>query len=191
MHGGGPEINKEAQKAHIIPKFVRGLRYTDKKTMQIVKKVCKGINKEISDMLKKEKCKAKDVRLGLIKTKIKDKELGLVGEILQINGKKILTAIKKGFIPVVSPIGFDGINHNNINADTVATKIAEAVKAGTNRGEHLSRTEPGSGIRNDFRGPGAGSSVVSRLSDGPRKQTGPQPPFLLPSAWRSRKTHCL
>jgi len=129
VHGGGPEITKEAQKAHIIPKFMKGLRYTCKNTMEVVKKVCKNINKEIVDSLQQEKCKAKNLTTGLIKTKIKSKKLGFVGVVTSIDHKKILKTIKQGFIPVISPIGFDGKNYNNINADTVATKIAESIEA--------------------------------------------------------------
>lgn len=129
VHGGGPEISKEMKKADIKPKFINGLRYTDKKTMGIVKKVCIKINKEIVDMLKNEKCKAKNLTDNLIKTKIKDKKLGLVGTITKVDKNKISKEIKNGIIPVISPIGYNGKNYNNINADTVATKIAEAVKA--------------------------------------------------------------
>lgn len=129
VHGGGPNINKEMQKAHIKPLFVNGLRYTDDKTMDIVKKVSVEINKEIVGLLKDEKCDAEDITPGLIKTKINDKELGFVGEIVEVDKNKIIDKIKNGIIPVISPYGHDGENYNNINADTVATKIAEAVNA--------------------------------------------------------------
>ena len=129
VHGGGPNISKEMQKAKLKPKFINGLRYTDKKTMEIVKKVSFKINKEIEEMLENEKCKAENLTKGLIKTKIKDKKLGLVGNIVKVDKKKLLKKIKEGIIPVISPVGYDGKNYNNINADTVATKVAEAVKA--------------------------------------------------------------
>jgi len=129
VHGGGPEISKEMQKANLKPKFVNGLRYTDKKTMEIVRKVSIKINKEIQDMLKNEKCKAENLTIGLLKTKIKNKDLGLVGEIIKVDKNKLLQKIKQGIIPIVSPVGHYGKNYTNINADTVATKIAEAVKA--------------------------------------------------------------
>src|SRR3989338_7375941 len=50
VHWGGPNISKEMQKAKIKPVFINGLRYTDKKTMEIVKKVSYDINKEIEEM---------------------------------------------------------------------------------------------------------------------------------------------
>jgi len=129
VHGGGPEISKEMQKAHIKPRFVNGLRYTDKKTMEIVKKISYEINKEIVGLFGNEKCAAKTIDSRLIKTKIKDENLGLVGEIIEIDKENILRKIKKGIIPVISPVGYDGKDYNNINADTVATKTAEVVSA--------------------------------------------------------------
>jgi len=129
VHGGGPTISKEMQKAQIKPVFVNGLRYTDEKTMDIVRKVSLEINNEIISMLENEKCKAENLTNGLMKTKIKNPELGLVGEIIDVDNKKLLEAIKLDVIPVISPIGHDGKNYNNINADTVAAKIAEAVNA--------------------------------------------------------------
>lgn len=129
VHGGGPEINKEMQKANLKPKFVNGLRYTDKETMEIVKKVSYKINNEIQGMLKSQKCRAENLTDGLLKTKIKDKKLGLVGDIIKVGKSKLLNAVKKEIIPVISPVGHDGKNYNNINADTVATKVAEAIKA--------------------------------------------------------------
>lgn len=129
VHGGGPEINKEMQKAKLKPKFVNGLRYTDKKIMYIVRKVSFKINKEIGLLLNAEKCKADNLTNGLMKTRIKDKNLGLVGKIVKVDKKKIMKKIKGGIIPIISPVGHDGKNYNNINADTVATKVAEAVKA--------------------------------------------------------------
>ena len=129
VHGGGPKISKEMQKAHIKPKFVNGLRYTDDKTMNIVKKVSVEINGEIVQMLKIAGCKAEDVTSGLITSKVKDKKLGLVGEIVKVDKSKVLEKIKKGIIPVISPVGYDGSNYNNINADTVATKVAETIGA--------------------------------------------------------------
>lgn len=129
VHGGGPEINKEMQKANLKPKFVNGLRYTDKKTMGIVNRVSLKINKKIAGMFKKEKCKAEKVNPKIIKTEIKDINLGLVGEIVKVDKNKILEKLKKGIIPIISPLGYDGKNYNNINADTVATKVAEAINA--------------------------------------------------------------
>jgi acetylglutamate kinase len=129
VHGGGPKISKEMQKEHIIPQFVNGLRYTDKKTMEIVNKVSKELNDEICLMLGNEHCKAENITKKLIKSKVKNPDLGLVGEISSIDKEKLMKKIKSGIIPVISPIGGDKDNLHNINADTVATKIAEIVKA--------------------------------------------------------------
>ncbi|MDD5503672.1 MAG: acetylglutamate kinase [Candidatus Thermoplasmatota archaeon] len=129
VHGGGPEINREMQKANIKPVFVNGLRYTDKKTMGIVRKVSANINGEMVKMFKDGGCKAENATDGLMKTAIKNSSLGLVGEIVEVDSGRILQLIEKGIIPVISPVGHDGTNYTNINADTVASKVAEAVNA--------------------------------------------------------------
>jgi acetylglutamate kinase len=129
VHGGGPTISKEMQKAQIKPVFVNGLRYTDKKTIEIVKKVSAQINLEIVEMLANEKCVALGMAHKIIKSKIKNKELGLVGDIVKVDKKTLLGKISEGIIPVISPVGYDGKDYHNINADTVATKVAEAVSA--------------------------------------------------------------
>src|SRR3989344_4267173 len=129
VHGGGPSINKEMRKAHVKPVFVNGLRYTNKQTMQIVKRVSDQINKEIVQLLNKQKCKAENLTQGLLHTKIKDKHLGLVGEITSVDKKKLFAKIAAGKTPIISPIGIYDDQFTNINADTVAAKVAEAVGA--------------------------------------------------------------
>jgi acetylglutamate kinase len=129
VHGGGPNISEEMEKAKIKPVFVDGLRYTDEKTIEIVKRVSAQINKEITLLLAEQGCKAENLTAGLLKTKVKEEKLGLVGEIIGVDKKKLLKKIKQGIIPVVSPVGFDGKNYNNVNADTVATEIAGAINA--------------------------------------------------------------
>jgi len=131
IHGGGPEITKEMNKEQIKPVFVDGLRYTDEKTMEIVAKVSNKINTEIISLLKEMGCEAVDCTRNLILTKIKDEKLGLVGEITGINYRLLLEKLNRSFIPVISPIGFNEQTSqmNNVNADTVAAMVAEAVNA--------------------------------------------------------------
>ena len=129
VHGGGPEIDKELKKAGIKPRFINGLRYTDNKTIKIVEKVFSKINYNIVLNLKKHGAKAINAS-GIIKVKQKNPELGLVGEIIEINNNKILKIINNGFIPVISPLGIgNGSKHYNINADTAASNVAVALKA--------------------------------------------------------------
>ncbi len=129
VHGGGPEIDKELKKAKLKPKFISGLRYTNNKTIKIVKKVFSKINHDIVSSLKNHGAKAINAA-GTIKVKQKSPKLGLVGEITKINNNKILKIINNGFIPVISPLGTgNGSKHYNINADTAASSVAVALKA--------------------------------------------------------------
>lgn len=128
VHGGGPMINEEMKKAGISPKFVDGLRFTDEKTIGIIKKVFKEINSNIKDSLKELNTKAITPEECII-AKEKDPKLGLVGEITYVDKDTLLNIIEQGKVPVISPLGSDNNHLYNINADTAATKIAIALKA--------------------------------------------------------------
>ena len=129
IHGGGPEINTELNKVKITPKFVNGLRYTDDKIIKIVEKVFDKINNEILASIKRHGAKSFSAN-GCIKVKQKSPELGLVGEIIEINKGSILEITDSGAIPVISPLGIgDDRKYYNINADTAASHIAVALKA--------------------------------------------------------------
>ncbi|MBW2980035.1 acetylglutamate kinase [Candidatus Woesearchaeota archaeon] len=133
VHGGGPNVSAAMKKAGIEPKFVKGLRVTDKKTMGIVHKEFEKINKELVETLKNLGSKAISV-VGtdnkLINVTQKDPELGFVGDIKKINPEMIHPLIKDGYIPVISPVGVDDEGSwYNINADTAAASIATALNA--------------------------------------------------------------
>jgi acetylglutamate kinase len=133
VHGGGPQIDAALQKAGIVPRFVRGLRVTDGPTMDIVEMVLVGkINKEIVTLLNRHGGNAvglsgKDGEL-VVARKQRGHDLGLVGEIVGVNAH-VIDALQ-GFVPVIAPVAAsaDGITYN-INADVVAGKIAEALRA--------------------------------------------------------------
>lgn len=134
LHGGGPSITKEMARRKIVVEFVNGHRVTDTETVKIVESVFKKNNKQIVDTINRFGANAE----GLIanEEKIftvvsKDKKLGLVGEIKKVETKKILAIIKKGYIPVISPLGIDkkGVSYN-INADTAAASLAVALHSG-------------------------------------------------------------
>lgn len=128
VHGGGPFITEEMKKAKLKPKFIGGLRVTDEATIGIIKKVFKKINNGIKADIKKAGGKAVSVD-GAIVVKQKNKKLGLVGEIVKVDAAKIKKLLKKGNIPVISPLGVKDKKTYNINADDVATKVAIALKA--------------------------------------------------------------
>ncbi len=145
VHGGGPEISEKMEKLGIKPKFVDGLRVTDRETMEIVEMVLDGkINSKIVTTFIKNGGRAvglsgKDGLLIVAKKKvIKKKEngrevvidLGYVGETEYVNPEILKILIDNGYIPVVSPVAtdFEG-NTYNLNADIVAGNIATAMKA--------------------------------------------------------------
>lgn len=137
VHGGGPEITEMLNKVGKESKFVNGLRYTDKETVDIVQMVLAGrVNKDLVRLL--EKAGGKAVGLcGLDGSMIKavkkeaENDLGFVGEIVDIDVKPITDAIANGNIPVIATVacGQDDDEVYNINADTAAARIAAALGA--------------------------------------------------------------
>lgn len=136
VHGGGPEITDTMEKMGKTPKFVEGLRKTDKETMDIVQMVLAGkTNKGLVLMLQQSGGKAIGM-CGIDGMMIEAKPidspngLGYVGDIVRIEPKPILDAFKNGVIPVIATIGCDKEgNTYNINADTAAASIASALQA--------------------------------------------------------------
>ena len=139
VHGGGPEISEMLKKIGKESTFVKGLRYTDEETMDIVQMIlCGKVNKNLVFLL--EKAGGRGVGLGgmdggLFKAvRLRDPDgtdYGYVGEITEVNEKLVLDMLEEGFIPVVSSVaaGVDEETNYNINADTAAEKLAVALKA--------------------------------------------------------------
>ena len=144
VHGGGPQIEQLLAKVGKKGEFVQGMRVTDAETMDIVEMVLAGqVNKEIVELINHESGRAVGLTGqdgGLIRARklmISDKsrpgeeiDIGQVGEIQSIDPSVILTLSASGFIPVIAPIGSGNSGETyNINADVVAGKIAEVLKA--------------------------------------------------------------
>lgn len=141
VHGGGPDISAALTGFGIQSEFINGLRVTDEETMRIAQMVLIGkTNKEIVSMIGTKGGKAvgiSGIDGGLIKCKKgytmvdgKKTDIGFVGDIVGINGTVLSDLTKQGYIPVVAPIGVDEHgNSYNINADTVAGAVAEALEA--------------------------------------------------------------
>ena len=139
VHGGGPEISDMLKKIGKESKFVKGLRYTDRETMDIVQMIlCGKVNKNLVSLF--EKAGGRAVGLGgmdggLFKAiRLVDPdgtEYGYVGDVKEVNEKVVLDVLNEGFIPVVSSVaaGMDEETNYNINADTAAEKLAVALKA--------------------------------------------------------------
>lgn len=137
VHGGGPDISKFLNKIGQESKFINGLRYTDKDTMEIVQMVLGGkVNKNIVSLIESVGGKAIGLS-GIDGSFIKarklesDVDLGYVGEITSIDTKMIENTIDSGYIPVIGSVavGENSSQAYNINADTCAAKIAAALKA--------------------------------------------------------------
>ena len=148
VHGGGPQIDKTLKALGIKSQFFEGQRVTNKETIDVVEMVLGGkVNKEIVSLINRHGGNAvgltgKDGDLITAKRHSKGKkqspemdhpeiiDLGLVGEITQVNPRILETLDKNEFVPVIAPIG-KGENGEtlNINADFVASKIASALKA--------------------------------------------------------------
>jgi acetylglutamate kinase len=147
VHGGGPQIGELLERLDIHSKFVNGMRVTDSETMDVVEMVLGGrVNKEIVSLMNQHGGKAigltgKDA--GLIrarKLEVQDPapevtrseivDIGHVGEVASVNTDVINMLTQGDVIPVIAPIGVgdDGMAYN-INADSVAGRVAEALQA--------------------------------------------------------------
>lgn len=129
VHGGGIEINQTLKAIGKKSEFINGLRVTDQETIRVVQMVLAGkVNKDLVNLIQSKGGKAiglSGIDGSMIEAKIKNQDLGYVGEIEKVNVNPILDMIDKGYIPVVSTIGRDQAgNIYNINADTAAAKIA-------------------------------------------------------------------
>ena len=137
VHGGGPEIEAMLKKTGKESHFVNGLRYTDEETMDIVQMVlCGKVNKEIVALIEKHGGRATGlcgIDGSMLKARRISDELGLVGEIEQVETSMLNPIIDSGVIPVISTVAY-GIGEDegkalNINADIAAARIAAALGA--------------------------------------------------------------
>ena len=137
VHGGGPQIGEELKKAGVTSEFINGQRITTKSTMKVVKKVLgKNINKEIIKLLKKHGghgLSFNHEEFKIIKASKKynkEVDLGYVGNVSRILKTPLQKALRSDYIPVIAPIGLNRKNDFlNINADSVAGKVAQALRA--------------------------------------------------------------
>ncbi len=132
VHGGGPAINEMLARMGKESRFVGGLRYTDKETMDIVQQVLAGqVNKDLVALLKGRGVGLCGMDGHMITCRRKtDADLGFVGEIEKVNTALIDHLLDDSFIPVIATVGMDrdGVPFN-INADTAAAEIAVALHA--------------------------------------------------------------
>lgn len=145
VHGGGPSINAAMQRMGKKPSFVHGQRVTDPETMDIVEMVLGGlVNKQIVSLINSQGGRAvglsgKDG--GLIKARKKrvaksaagggeEIDIGLVGEVAEVNPDVLTSLDRSGFIPVISPVGVGPAGETfNINGDDISAAVAGALMA--------------------------------------------------------------
>ena len=140
VHGGGKIISDWMAKQGVKPRFVRGLRVTDAPSIDIVVAVLTGlINKSLVSSIVALGARSMGISGaddGMLRANIRDPELGLVGDVVDVNTDPINAVLKSGCIPVIAPVavkaaqdGDDSPILLNINADTAAGEIAAAIGA--------------------------------------------------------------
>ena len=132
VHGGGPRIKRELEKSNIQSKFIRGLRVTDEKIIDIVENVLIDFNNDIVKSLNEIGTKAVSLHTkenNIIKVVPESEELGFVGIPNKIDNDILLNIIKEKKIPIVSPLGLQKNQTFNINGDTAAGAIAKSLKS--------------------------------------------------------------
>ena len=159
VHGGGPQISDLMRRLGKEPEFVDGLRVTDAETVDIVRMALVGkVNREVVASVNRHGSYAVGVSgedAGLITVDQRDPRLGYVGDVRQIAPAILERMIREELIPVVATVGVDDEGQAyNVNADTVAGAIAQALAA-----EKLVYLTDVAGIYRDF---GDDASLISQ-----------------------------
>jgi acetylglutamate kinase len=137
VHGGGPQIGEIQERLGLESTFVDGLRVTNDATMEVVEMVLGGrVNGEIVELVNRGGGRAvgltgNDGGMLAVRRKLKEgKDIGRVGEIVQVDPAPITAVANAGFVPVIAPIGVDaeGVRYN-VNADEAAGAIARSLQA--------------------------------------------------------------
>ena len=160
VHGGGPQISALMERLGMVPEFRDGLRVTDAESLDVARMVLVGkINREIVSSVNVHGPLAVGVSgedAGLILASARNPELGFVGDVAAVNPGILQRLLAEELIPVVSTIGADLAGQAyNINADTVAGALAEAL--GAEKVVYLTDVE---GLLSDIHDP---SSLISHI----------------------------
>src|SRR5215212_9958103 len=171
VHGGGKAINQAMETAGLTPQMVMGRRYTDERTLAIAEHVlCNQINKFIVNFIQAQGCEAMglhslaSVVLFAEKTYLQGQDgrridLGLVGEVKEVNARLLQLLVQADSIPCIATIARDRAGGKlNINADTAAGAVAAATKA-----DKMVVVSDTHGIRRD---PADAGSLLSHLTGG-------------------------
>jgi len=133
VHGGGKRISNKLNELGIQSNFIKGLRVTEKETIEVVEQVLIEFNSEIIEALNAQSCNSQTINskenniITVIQENIK---LGFVGTPTKIDKTIIYKIVDEKKVPVIAPLGLDKNNQTyNINADTAAGSIAKQIKA--------------------------------------------------------------
>jgi len=134
VHGGGPHISARMKEKGLKNEFVDGIRVTDKETLTIVGEELEKLNKQIVAEIKSLKGDVTGLKgqenIIFVKKKKAVKDLGFVGTITSVNKEHLESHLAQGQITVVSPMGMTTEKQpHNVNADEVASAIANSMKA--------------------------------------------------------------
>ena len=133
VHGGGKRISNKLNELGIKSNFIKGLRVTEKETIEVVEQVLIEFNSEIIGALKEQQCDSQTInsKENNIMTVVQENtELGFVGTPYNINKSMIDKIVDEKKVPVIAPLGLDENNQTyNINADTAAGAIAKKIEA--------------------------------------------------------------
>jgi acetylglutamate kinase len=175
VHGGGKAITKAMNEAGLEPVWVKGRRYTDERTLTIAEhtlvhkvnaSICETLNKlglQATGMHSLSTCVLFAEQIRLDGEDGRKLDLGLVGEVKEVNGHILKTLCSSGTVPVIAPVAHDKSGGKlNVNADSAAGEVAAAVQA-----EKLVMVSDTHGILKDIKDP---DSRVSSLDKGKIKQ---------------------
>ncbi len=140
VHGGAKVVTEWLAKQQVSTTFVRGERVTDEPALKMVTAVLGGlVNKEIVAAVNSLGGRAVGIcgiDGALIEGRIRNEEMGYVGDVVRVNAALLEAIIGSGFIPVIAPVSLNSIDRQdgaplmlNVNGDTVAGEIAAAIGA--------------------------------------------------------------
>jgi len=143
VHGGGPQIDETLAALGVVSERLEGLRVTDEHTMSVVEMVLGAkINQQIVSLITNHGGRAvgltgrddafvRGIKIDRMRTRTgKEVDPGRVGAVSRVNPQLVRSLVDQGFIPVIAPIAVDEEGNSlNVNADTVAGKVAEALTA--------------------------------------------------------------
>ena len=160
VHGGGPQISELMRRRGKAPEFIDGLRVTDRETIDIAREaLVEGVNREIVGALNRFGTYATGLSgedNDLLRVTTRDSKLGFVGDVQAVDTTALNKALSDDLIPVIATIGSDASGQaHNVNADSAAAAIAEAMNA-----ERLIYLTDVAGIYGEF---GQENTLISQI----------------------------